>query len=421
MKFQTLDGWLSWLESLHPVAIDLGLTRVRAVGERLGALKPNVPVVTVAGTNGKGSVTAVLDALLRAQGLRTALYTSPHISRFNERIRINGTDIDDASLMQAFAQIDAVRGDISLTYFEFTTLAAFVIFAQKNVDAWILEVGLGGRLDAVNIIDADVAVLTSVGMDHMDYLGHTLEDIGREKAGIFRARHPVVLGAVEMPASVEAAITALAVPAFRTGEAFSATLRPEHYFDWQGRASDGSARALKNLPQPALALPNVATALQVLHLLPFSIDVAAVTQALRTVQLPGRNQLLQVGDRAVVLDVGHNPPALAFLRAELARHALGDRFHVVLGMLADKDIAGAVRELEPLAQSWHIAPLPGPRGASLAQLQAGIAANGSKAEVLPASSVALALRAALACDDGLPVLVVGSFYTVSAASTVLTH
>ncbi|MFP5440394.1 MAG: bifunctional tetrahydrofolate synthase/dihydrofolate synthase [Gammaproteobacteria bacterium] len=418
MRFSRLADWLSWLETLHPVVIDLGLERVRAIAGRLGVLQPGVPVITVAGTNGKGSVTALLEALLLAHGKRAGLYTSPHILRFNERIRIDGRDIDDASLVRALATVDEARGDISLTYFEFTTLAAFVLFAGAKLDAWVLEIGLGGRLDAVNVIDPDVAVLTSVGMDHMDYLGPTRDDIGREKAGIFRAGKPAVIGEPSPPASVERVIAGQYVPAWRVGADFSAQAVGDAQFDWQGRAADGAPLALAGLPRPALALPNAATALQALYLLPFAPRRPAIEQALRAVRLAGRNQRFDVDGRTLVVDVGHNPHALAFLRAELPRHGVGMRFHIVLGMLADKDIAGAVRELEPLAHSWHIAPLPGPRGATASQLQAAVSAV-SGAPVQVGEDVAAALRTALAVDDGLPVLAVGSFFTVAGVLSAL--
>lgn len=418
MRFSRLADWLSWLETLHPVVIDLGLERVRTVAGRLGVLQPGVPVITVAGTNGKGSVTALLEALLLAHGKRTGLYTSPHILRFNERIRIDGRDIGDESLVRALAAVDAARGDISLTYFEFTTLAAFVLFAGAKLDAWVLEIGLGGRLDAVNVIDPDVAVLTSVGMDHMDYLGPTRDDIGREKAGIFRAGKPAVIGEPSPPPSVGRAIVELAVPALHAGSDFSARATGDAQFDWQGRAADGAGVSLAGLPRPALALANAATALQALHLLPFRPRRAAIERALHVVQLAGRNQRFDVDGRTLIVDVGHNPHALAFLRTELPRHGVGMRFHVVLGMLADKDIAGAVRELEPLAQSWHIAPLPGPRGAPASLLQATVAAA-SRAPVQVGEDVAAALRTALAVDDGLPVLAVGSFFTVAGVLAAL--
>lgn len=417
-RFDTLADWLSWLESLHPVAIDLGLDRVRAVAERLDVLSPGVPVVTVAGTNGKGSVTALLDALLRAHGKRTALYTSPHILRFNERIRVDGAEAGDADIVRALAAVDAARGDVSLTYFEFTTLAAFVLFCAAQPDVWILEIGLGGRLDAVNVVDADVAVLTSIGMDHMDWLGPTREDIGREKAGIFRAHRPAVIGDDDPPESVRIPAAALHAPALFANRHFGIGDATAQHWNWHGRMVDDSHVSLTDLPPPMLALPNAATALQTLYLLPFPVRQEAVVRALRDVRLAGRNQRIDVDGRALIVDVGHNPHALAFLRAELPRHGVGLRFHVVLGMLADKDIAGVVRELEPLAQSWHIAPLPGPRGASATMLQAAVSA-GSPAPLRAYADVASALRGALAMDDVLPLLAVGSFHTVAGVLAAL--
>ncbi len=419
MKYQRLDDWLAWLETLHPQAIELGLGRVREVAERLGVLSPGVPVVTVAGTNGKGSVTALLESLLQAHGLRAGVYTSPHILRFNERIRVAGRAADDASIMAALARVEAARGDVSLTYFEYTTLAAFVLFRDSALDAWVLEIGLGGRLDAVNIIDADVAVLTSVGLDHQDWLGDTREAIGREKAGVFRARRPAVVGDTEPPASVLQAIAALPARGVLAGRDFAAVVGDDRdRWEWQGVDAAGQPSRLTALPRPALALANAATALQAFMLLPVAVDPAHIADALRGVRLAGRNQCLRRQGRAVVLDVGHNAHALTFLRGELARHGLGGRFHVVLGMLGDKDVEAAVRALEPLGQSWHIAPLPSPRTATTARLSAALAAAGAT-DVVVHADVAAAMAGALARADGLPLLAVGSFYTVAGALQAL--
>jgi dihydrofolate synthase/folylpolyglutamate synthase len=420
-RFATLREWLSWLETLHPKAIDMGLERVRIVAARLGVLAPGVPVVMVGGTNGKGSTTAVLDALLRAHGKRSGCYTSPHILRFNERIRIDGVEVDDAALLAALAQVDAARGDISLTYFEFTTLAAFYLFMQARLDAWVLEVGLGGRLDAVNVIDANVAVLTSVGIDHQEWLGSTRESIGAEKSGIFRARRPVVIGDAVPPRSVMDAVDALAAPAFRVGIEFGiddlpvAATGAVQQWQWRGMDGAGKPLLLSSLPLPRLALANTATALQAFALL-FPMDPAAVSRALQHVCLAGRNQRLDVRGRAVIVDVGHNPDGMRFLSREIARHGVGMRFHIVLGMLADKDVQAAVSVLEPLGQSWHIAPLPSPRSADVEQLRAALAGIGA---VFAYAGIADALHAALARDDELPVLVTGSFYTVSEAMVML--
>ena len=412
MRYSRLDDWLAWLETLHPRAIDMGLARVRAVGERLGVLAPGVPVVTVAGTNGKGSVTALLEALLRAHGRRTALYTSPHILRFNERIRIDGAEAGDEAIMRALAAVDAARGDISLTYFEFTTLAAFVLFREAALDAWVLEIGLGGRLDAVNIIDPDVAVLTSVGLDHREWLGDDREAIGAEKAAIFRAGRPAVIGEATPPDSVLRA--AMAAQALCRDQAFTVAGEGAHWA-WRGQGSAGT-RILGGLPRPPLALANAATALQALCRLPFPVEAPAVRRALATVSLAGRNQRLRRAGRDLVVDVGHNPEALQFLRGELPRHGLGERFVVLLGMLDDKDVEGAVRVLAPLAAAWHIAPLPTPRSAAVARLAAAVVAAGGAPQAH--ADIAAALQAALAGDDGLPLLVAGSFYTVAAALAV---
>ncbi|MFP5465597.1 MAG: bifunctional tetrahydrofolate synthase/dihydrofolate synthase [Gammaproteobacteria bacterium] len=418
MRFSRLDDWLSWLETLHPQAIDLGLDRVRQVAQRLGLLQPGVPVVTVAGTNGKGSVTALLEALLRAHGRRTGLYTSPHIRRFNERIRIDGREAADDDIVRALAAVDAARGEVSLTYFEFTTLAAFLLFREAGLDAWVLEIGLGGRLDAVNVIDPDVAVLTSVGLDHGDWLGHTREDVGREKAGIFRAGRPAVIGDAEPPDSVRAAVRNLEARALWVGEDFAVSALANACWSWRGIGAHGAALLLEGLPCPPLALANAATALQALACLPQPIDPSAVRRALASVTLAGRNQRIDRGGRPVIIDVGHNADALHFLRRELPRQGLGERFHVVLGMLADKDIEAAVRVLEPLAEAWHIAPLPTPRTADAGRVSAAITAcSACRPCVYP--DIGSALLAALGAPDSLPVLVVGSFYTVAAALSVL--
>lgn len=424
-RFDSLPAWLAWLETLHPKAIDMGLERVREVALALDVLNPRVPVVTIAGTNGKGSTSALLEALLQAHGLRAGCYTSPHITRFNERIRIAGQEVPDADIVDALARVDAVRGGISLTYFEFTTLAAFLLFRAAKLDAWVLEIGLGGRLDAVNVIDADVAVLTSVGLDHQEWLGNDRESIGTEKAGIFRAGRPAVIGDADPPVTVLDAVERLSARALRVGSDYTWTAPPagnapaQPDWSWQGHDAVGRPVAMPGLPQPPLAVANAATALQAFWLLPFAPEPAAVRRALTTVRLAGRNQALQAGGRTVVVDVGHNADALRFLRAELARCRRGERFHVVLGMLADKDIAAAARVLEPLGVSWHIAPLPTPRSADIASLQAALAGAGARGIVTAYPAIADALRAALASGAEFPVLVTGSFYTVSEAMQLL--
>lgn len=415
----TLPAWLARLESLHPKSIDMGLERVRQVAERLRVLSPGVPVVMVAGTNGKGSTSALLEALLLAHGKRVGCYTSPHILRFNERIRIDGREATDADIVSALTRVDAARGDISLTYFEFTTLAAFLLFSAARLDTWVLEIGLGGRLDAVNVIDADIAVITSIGLDHQEWLGNTRDAIAREKAGILRRDRPAVIGEPEPPAALLDAIAQQAARTYLTGTQFEFDIKAGQTWAWRGEGRDGAHYRLEALPLPALALANAATALQAFALLPWPMQPAAVQDALRRVRLAGRNQLVRLRGRDVVLDVGHNADGMRFLCAELTRHALGNRFHIVLGMLADKDIEAAVRVMEPLAASWHIAPLPTPRSAAVTRLGNAISdVCGLGAVVQAHESVAIALDAALDAADGLPVLVTGSFYTVSEAMTM---
>lgn len=416
MRYTRLEDWLAWLETLHPSAIELGLDRVRAVAERLGLLSADArpaSILTIAGTNGKGSVTALLEALLCAHHKRVGCYTSPHILRFNERIRINGAEVADDVLMNALAMVDAARGGISLTYFEFTTLAALLLFRDARLDVWVLEVGLGGRLDAANVIDPDVAVLTSVGLDHQQWLGSTREAIGQEKAGIFRSGRPAVVGDPLPPASVRAAIAAVGAQGLFVDQDFSFTPQKNSAsWSWRGQYRDNEI-ALDDLPMPSLALANASTALQAFCRLSFAPDTNAVRAALTQARLPARNQHLRVGERDLIIDVGHNADALRFLCTELPRHGLGMRFHVVFAMLDDKDIEAAAQVLEPLGQSWHIAPLPGPRGATVARLHAALTGAGAT-EITAHADIATALQAALMQTDALPVLATGSFYTVGA-------
>ncbi len=438
MRYTRLDDWLAWLETLHPSTIELGLDRVRAVAERLGLLSVSArptSILTIAGTNGKGSVVALLEALLSAHNKHVGCYTSPHILRFNERIRIDGTEIADSALLHALAAVDAARHDISLTYFEFTTLAALLLFRDAHLDVWVLEVGLGGRLDAVNVIDPDVAVLTSVGLDHQAWLGNTREAIGYEKAGIFRSGRPAVVGDPLPPASVRAAIAALGAQSLFIGQDFFCVLHEadngdaahqlrahahaqnKAHWSWRGQYR-GNELALNDLPLPSLALTNAATALQAFCRLPFALDTGAARTALSQVRLSARNQHLRVSDRDLIIDVGHNADALRFLSAELPRHGLGMRFHVVFAMLDDKDIEAAAHVLEPLGQSWHIAPLPGPRSATVARLHAALSGAGAT-NIRTHADIATALRAALAQTDTMPVLATGSFYTVGAVLQAL--
>lgn len=414
MRFATLDQWLAWQESLHPRAIDLGLERVQGVAAALGVGRFEVPVVTVGGTNGKGSCVALLESILRAGGYRVGAFTSPHLVRYHERIRIDGREITDAQVLDAFARIDAARGATSLTFFEFNTLAALLTFHAARLDAILLEVGLGGRLDAVNIVDADVALLTSIGLDHCDWLGSTREEIGREKAGIFRRGRPAVLGAPPIPDSVRESARRIGALLREPGADYFYARRNDTW-DWHNARTRHDA-----LPLPALVgrpqLDNAAAVLAVLEELRAPLPVArqALLAGLESVELPGRFQRVP-GRIEWILDVAHNPDAAVRLADTLEALSAHPRTIAITGILRDKDARAIVAALAPHVAQWIAVDLPGPRGMTGAQLRELCAASGD-ARWSTASSVADACaRASVAGDDGDRILVFGSFLTVGPA------
>ncbi|MBD3896160.1 bifunctional tetrahydrofolate synthase/dihydrofolate synthase [Halomonas sp. ML-15] len=415
-----LAGWLAYLERQHPLSIELGLERVAAVAERMGLFDAPVAgrLITVAGTNGKGSTVAVLDALARAHGLTTASYTSPHLLRYNERLRFDGAEADDATLIAGFAAVEAARladEPISLTYFEVGTLAALHSIAQRSPQLAILEVGLGGRLDAVNILSADVAVVTTVAQDHAAFLGTDIAQIGREKAGIMRAGRPAVLGSSELPPSVRAYADELGVPLYALGEQMTRS-EPDAdgRWQWQGHITgqrEGDSLTLDHLPDPGLPLDNAASALQALALTGLTLDAECCRQGLAQVQLAGRMQWL--GNWC--LDVAHNPHAAHYVARRLAQRPCDGKRYALLGMLADKDAAGVVGELAGQIDAWVTASLDGERARSAAALADTLKASGQPV-VHRAESVAAAvawLSERLGADD--QVLVCGSFFTVAEA------
>lgn len=421
---QTLADWLACLEQRHPLSIDMGLARVGEVASRLQLNPAPCPVITVGGTNGKGSTVATLVSIYRATGLRVGCYTSPHLLHFNERIAINGEPVGDAELIAAFAQVEAARGEISLTYFEFTTLAALLLFRQAGLDVMVLEVGLGGRLDAVNVLDADIAVVTSIGIDHIEYLGDSREQIAAEKAGIFRAGKPVVCGDAEPPASLLAQARTLGCRLYCRGRDFDFHATA-YDWDWQCAAEPGRRAAahelpavLRALPRPTLALDNVATALMVVRLAPLPVSESALRQGLTQARLAGRMQRLAQAPE-IILDVAHNPHGAAFLMRQLPPARVGQRSFAVFAMLADKDMAGVVDACRGHIDAWHVASLPVPRGAAATQLLPLLRARGCAVAGVH-DSVAAALQAArqqAAATDRI--LVFGSFYTVAAAQQAL--
>lgn len=413
MRFQTLSDWLHWQEQLHPKSIDLGLARVHAVWRRMHAVDFSCPVITVAGTNGKGSSVAMLQAIYREAGYAVGTYTSPHLWRYNERICINAEPVSDALICEAFARVDAAREDTSLTYFEFGTLAALDIFKLQSLDVIILEVGLGGRLDAVNIIDADVALITSIDLDHMQWLGADRENIAVEKAGILRTHNTGIVADPNPPASLTEYAQSIGNRLLRLGKEFSCR-QDEGSWSWHS----GTIHRV-GLPQPALTgehqLRNAAGVMMAIELLQLRLPVtlAQVRCGLLSVRLPGRFQLVP-GEVTHIFDVAHNPAAAQQLATTLKVSHRTGALHVVFSALADKDIAGIVAPMCALVKCWYLAPLQAARGADLATIDAALRHVCPQAQIshcpTPAQAYAKANEQAAAGDT---VLVFGSFYTVA--------
>ena len=411
----TLSEWLAYLETLHPKAIAMGLDRVSAVFARLGVAL-TCPVITVGGTNGKGSTCALLECMLRAGGYRVGAYTSPHLLRYNERVRIDGAEATDEALLEAFAAVESVRLTTPLTYFEFGTLAALCLLARAELDVVVLEVGLGGRLDAVNVVDADVAIVTTVAIDHVDYLGTTREEIGREKAGIFRPGAFAICADRSPPATLLAQASAIDARLLRIGIDYDFTA---HDGQWSYRGPGG---ARHGLPMPALRgayqLANAATALAALDVLRdrLAVSMGAIREGLVSVELPGRLQVLP-GRPVTVLDVAHNPQAAAALSDGLASMGFHPRTWAVFGIMADKDIDSVIAALLPRVDRWYIASLPPPRGATALDLRLRLEAAGvAPADIRDFADPASAYRAAReAVAEADRIIVFGSFLTVAAA------
>ncbi len=411
MRHPTLAAWLQWQEGLHPRAIDPGLERVGAVADRLGLRPADRPLITVAGTNGKGSSVALLGAILTAAGYRTGAYTSPHLLRYNERIRIGGEEATDEAIMAAFDAIDRARDDITLSYFEFGTLAALWLFREQQVDVGLLEVGLGGRLDAVNIMDADVALLTSIGLDHAEWLGHDRNAIGREKAGIMRRDRPAVFSGEAMPEVIREMAAAQGTTLRVAGEDYDWQVGPGGEWDWRG-----SAVTLSGLPAPALPGPmqyrNAAGVLATLEQLREQLPVAseAVAEGLREARLPGRLQVLP-GPVEWLLDVAHNADAVGVLAAELDRRPVAGRCHAVFGIMARKELEPVLEALGHRVDAWWPLSLPDPDARPAPQVVRELERRG---ETVAGSGDAAALVASLSgqAEPGDRVIVFGSFRTV---------
>jgi dihydrofolate synthase/folylpolyglutamate synthase len=414
----SLDQWLAYQSQVHPQAVDLGLDRLRQVLERLRWRQPKVPVITVAGTNGKGSVSGYCEAIMAAAGFRVGTFTSPHLRDYRERVRIHDRLVTADELVAAFERIESARGEVGLTFFEFNTLAALLVFEAAKLDAWVLEIGMGGRLDAVNVVDPDVAVVVSIGFDHQEFLGATLEAIAREKAGIFRRGCPAVLGSREIPEIVEEIARDIGAPVKRPGIEYSYTVQGAV---WHFR---GSRWNLPRLPAPALLgetqYANAATAIAALEEIDarLAIPAAAVAQGLGQVRLAARFQVIAPTRPAAptwILDVAHNPAAARVLARNLREHPVAGRTLAVCGILADKDAAGVAAELRDCVAAWWCVSTDGERGrsgVSLAQtIKAQVAAPVEAADSTSAGCAA-ALASALADDR---IVVFGSFHVAGPA------
>jgi len=413
----SLDAWLARLEQLHPQTIDLGLDRVRRVALALD-IKPEFPIIIVGGTNGKGSTCTYLEAMLGAAGYKTGLYTSPHLLRYNERVRIAGIESNDPELIEAFERIDVARGQNSLTYYEFGTLGAMLQFVDARVDVAILEVGLGGRLDAVNIFEADAAIVTSVDLDHQHYLGDTRELIGFEKAGIYRAHRPALCADPHPPTSLLVHMVALKANGWLLGKDFDLETTSQGWIyrgrDWQ----------LDNLPLPQMAgahqTRNAAGAIAVLESLQsiLPVDLAAIVQGLSQAQVAGRFQRIASAPE-IVLDVAHNPEAARALAATLQALPVPGRTWAVFGILADKDVAAVIDALATCFDGWFVCTPDSPRALAASTLADQLRSQLAEAQFMLCASPEEALENALnhaAVDDRI--VAFGSFYTVAA---VLQH
>ena len=405
MRYDSLPEWLHWQETLHFTEVDPGLERIGQVWHALaGSSKLPFTVITVAGTNGKGSSVAMLESILRAAGYSTGTYTSPHILSYNERICIDGQPCSDDQICNTFNKIDIARKQTSLTYFEFATLAAVELFREKNIDIAILEVGMGGRLDAVNIVDPNLAVITSIDLDHQDWLGNTKELIAIEKAEIFRANIPAVIGEPHPPSTLVDAVLEYQVKPLWQGKDFHFQINTQG-FHWQSTKS-----RFDNLPIPNIPAQNAATALQVIETLELQLDNKLMAQVFVESSLPGRRQIVQ-SNPEVMLDVAHNPQATRLLANDIENMHY-KRVIAVVAMLADKDINATLAPMLSIVTNWYCASLDVPRGAKASALVSAVLSSEQK--VLEYDSVEIAYKSAIKkADKEDLVIVFGSFFTIT--------
>ncbi|MBY8317166.1 bifunctional tetrahydrofolate synthase/dihydrofolate synthase [Vibrio fluvialis] len=397
-----LSVWLDYLTHIHTSAIDLGLDRVQAVAQKANLTKPAPTVITVAGTNGKGSTCALMEAILLEAGYSVGVYSSPHLIRYNERVRINGQDMCDEKHTQAFAFVEQQRGEITLSLFEFGSLAALRLFQTENVDVVLLEVGLGGRLDATNVVDHDVSVITSLAIDHVDWLGDDINVIGYEKAGIYRAGKPAICGQPKPPATVAAHADDIGAEFHQVGIQFTYGKVSETRWEWRSGSFE-----LTDLPLPTLPLPNAATALMALGCSGLEISDVNIVEGLKKATLAGRMQKISDAP-TILLDVAHNPHSAEYLVSQLEQRFPGQSVHLVVGMLHDKDVKSTLAILKPVVKQWYPASLSGPRAASADELCQYLAESQTRY-----ANPVVAFEAALTQAQSDDVIVVaGSFHTV---------
>ncbi|MBP57522.1 MULTISPECIES: bifunctional tetrahydrofolate synthase/dihydrofolate synthase [Idiomarina] len=358
----SLQEWLTYLESIHPQSIDMGLERVARVAASADVLEPAPLVITVSGTNGKGSTVCYLETILQTAGYTTGVYTSPHIVEYRERVRINGQELTNSAHTEAFAVIEKARKNTSLTYFEFGTLAALWLMKANKPDVVILEVGLGGRLDAVNCVDADVAVITSIGIDHIAFLGNNREQIGREKAGIARTDKPLICGEASPTASIAETAASVGAKLWQVGRDFH---RNEKADSWSYRSQHTQ---LNDLPLPKLPIINASTAIAAIEQLPLPVTLSAIREGIAKAALPGRMQTDSYKNCEILLDVAHNPQAAAYACQYLDKFYPKHKVFAVVGMLSDKDHSGVVKALSSRVCDWYLGSLSEPRGETSGQL-----------------------------------------------------
>lgn len=417
MQARNLQQWLSYLEQLHPNEIDMGLVRVQSVAQRLGLPRIAHKIITVTGTNGKGSTCAFLASLVAQQGLKVGVYSSPHLLHYNERVRINGENVSDQQLCDAFTAVEHARLDTSLTYFEMGTLAAFWLFAQASLDVVILEVGLGGRLDAVNIIDADIAVVTNIGLDHADWLGDTRDSVAYEKSGIFRTGHPALCGDLFPPERLLTQAALLNTPLLLRGRDFDLAVCPDSWH-WRGVDAQGQPLQLQDIPLLSLPIENAALALQVYALLGLSWQADALLRGLCGARMTGRLQELQFDYQGrtlhLMLDVAHNPHAASYLAERLKSQPIRGRRLAVFGMLDDKNLAGVLDCMQEQIVDWAVAPLPTARSCSAEHLQHCLESRQVAVASYAGIAQAIEAQCAQATEDD-QIIIFGSFYTVAEA------